>query len=141
MTERETAADLAELAVFEAGDVSPEHFDHEAHVRVAWLMLGEADLDDCLRRYPRALRRITERLGVPEKFHATMTGFLLLLIAERRAKLPDADWLAFRSANPDLLTASGDLLRRHYSPGRLGSDLARRQFLPPDLGGTLAAAG
>ncbi len=141
MTRLETAGDPDELARFEAGDVSPEQFDHEAHVRVAWLMLGETDLDDCLRRYPRALRRITERLGVPEKFHATLTGFLLLLIAERRANLPDAGWLAFRAANPDLLTASGDLLRRHYSPDRLASALARRQFLAPDLGQTSAAAG
>lgn len=141
MTRRETNAACAELATFEAGDVSPEQFDHEAHVRVAWLMLGETDLDDCLQRYPLALKRITERLGVPEKFHATVTGFLLLLIAERRAEAPDADWPSFRSANPDLLTAAGDLLRHHYSPDRLGSDLARRQFLPPDLGRTLAATG
>lgn len=137
----ETDAAPSELARFEAGDVAPEQFDHEAHVRVAWLMLGVTDLDDCLRRYPQALKRITHRLGVPEKFHATITGFLLLLIAERRAAEPNDDWPSFRSANTDLLTAAGDLLRQHYSRDRLGSDLARRQFLPPDLGRSLAASG
>ena len=81
-----------ELVAFEAGDIAPGDFDHEAHVRVAWTMLGTADLDEALRRYPQALKRITQRLGVPEKFHATITGFLLLLIAERRAAMPGADW-------------------------------------------------
>ncbi len=128
------AAIRAELAGFEAADVVPEEFDHEAHVRVAWAMLGTAGLDACLGRYPSALRRITQRLGMPEKFHATVTGFLLLLIAERRAAMPAADWPTFRAANPDLLTEAGAILRRHYSATRLETELARAQFLPPDIG-------
>ncbi len=122
-----------ELAAFEAADIAPDDFDHEAHVRVAWTMLGVADLDECLRRYPLALKRITRRLGVPEKFHATVTGFLLLLIAERRAATPDAGWTAFRRANPDLMSGSSRLLSRHYSSKRLQSELARSQFLLPDV--------
>ena len=130
---RASDAMRAELTAFEAGDVSPDDFDHEAHVRVAWTMLGTADLDECLRRYPLALKRITQRLGVPEKFHATVTGFLLLLIAERRAAMPAADSPAFCTANPDLLAGTGALLERHYSTGRLQGDLARSQFLLPDI--------
>ncbi len=122
----------AELAAFETAAITPDEFDHEAHVRIAWTMLGTADLDECLRRYPLALKRITRRLGVPEKFHATVTGFLLLLIAERRAAMSTADWAAFRSANPDLVTEARQLLRRHYTSERLGAKLARSQFLLPD---------
>ena len=127
------AALREELAAFEAGAVSPDAFDHEAHVRVAWTMLGTADLDECLRRYPLALKRITRRLGVPEKFHATVTGFLLLLIAERRAAMPEASWTAFRKANLDLMSGSSRLLSRHYSSDRLQGKLARSQFLLPDV--------
>lgn len=121
-----------ELADFEAAKVAAGDFDHEAHVRVAWTMLQTVELDECLSRYPRALRRIAQRFGVPHKFHATLTGCLLLLIAERRATMPGLDWRAFRAANPDLLTRTGELLERYYTPSRLTGELARRQFLLPD---------
>ncbi len=136
-----TSADVLheELAAFEAAAIAPDAFDHEAHVRVAWTMLGTADLDECLRRYPLALKRITRRLGVPEKFHATVTGFLLLLIAERRAAMPTAGWADFRSANRDLVTEARQLLGRHYTRERLGAELARSQFLLPDRNGVSAA--
>ena len=117
---------------FEAATIAAEDFDHEAHVRVAWEYLQHLDLPKTLLRYSAALQRLTARLGVEHKYHATVTGFLLLEIAERRSRRPDADWTAFVRLNPDLFEDVWRLLVSRYDETRLHSDLARRQFLLPD---------
>ena len=82
------------------------------------------------------LRRYTAALGVPEKYHETVTLAWLFLINERRARCEDAadrgGWQAFRRANPDLFAAGGRVLDRYYRPDTLASPLARRVFVLPD---------
>jgi len=118
---------------FEAGCVDPAAFDQAAHVRIAWCYLRLHPPFEAIRRFSAALEALTRRLGVADKYHATITGFFLLLIAERMALEPAADWEAFRDGNGDLFHGSGALLRSHYSRDRLDSATARRQFLLPDL--------
>ena len=120
-----------DIAAFEAGAFDPAHFDHAAHVRVAWCYLQQCELGEAIRRFSHALRAITARLGIAAKYHETITWFFMIVIAERCARDPNADWDSFRCQNADLFR--GDLLHRHYSEGRLRSPLARRQFLLPDL--------
>ena len=138
------------IDAFERGEIDPEAFDHEAHVYMAWLYLerfalpadgaqGEvARLDyervaeaGGLEEFAGALRRLTERLGVPGKYHATITWFFLLLIGERRSAEPGADWPRFRRRNADLVEDRG-LLERYYSRQTLASDRARQAFALPD---------
>jgi hypothetical protein len=130
------------IRAFEASRVDPDVFDHAAHVRLAWLYLRHCDVPETLQRYSAGLQRLTAKLGVPDKYHATVTGFLLLEIAERRSVRPDADWQGFVESNPDLFTDVRRLLLERYDETRLDSPLARRQFLLPDRprGKTASAA-
>lgn len=115
---------------FEVGRINPEHFDHAAHVYVAWLYINRFGADAALPRFDRALRRLTERLGVPDKYHATITGFLLTLIAQR---IDDKEtWSEFRANNADLIVDCRSVLSSYYSDSRLNSLAARRQFVQPD---------
>ena len=116
---------------FERGEIDPEAFDHEAHVHVAWLYLERYPLPVALERFDAALRRLTVKLGIPGKYHATITWFFLLLIGERRAADPGADWSRFRRRNRDLFE-DGGLLRRYYRGETLASDCARQSFVLPD---------
>ena len=119
------------LDAFEHGTLDPDSFDHAGHIYVAWLYLERYPLLESIRRYTAALRDLTAKLGVPQKYHETITCFFLIVIAERRDRASSADWFAFRRENPDLFDASR-LLGRHYSKGRLMSDRARRFFVLPD---------
>jgi N-formylglutamate deformylase len=115
---------------FETGQIDAEHFDHEAHVYVGWLYLQAYDLAAAIARFDKALGRLTNKLGVPEKYHATITWAFLILINEC---CRDGDsWPAFRSRNSHLITDSKTLLGRYYSDRLLFSDRARRQFVFPD---------
>lgn len=127
-----TTALAQELTIerFESGQIEADLFDHEAHVYVAWLFVTSLELADAIARFDSALRRLTTRVGVPEKYHATITWFFLLLISERSRE--NEGWQAFKSRNPELTRDSKATLNRYYSEARLFSDLARRQFVLPD---------
>jgi len=115
---------------FEAGDIDAERFDHEAHVYMAWLYVRAFDLADAVSRFDGTLRRLTARLGVPGKYHATITWLFLLLINERASK--SESWGDFQSRNLDLVRDSKTTLERHYSEALLFSDAAREHFVLPD---------
>ncbi|MGB5626793.1 MAG: hypothetical protein WBM61_13730 [Woeseiaceae bacterium] len=127
-----TTALAQELTIerFESGQIDADRFDHEAHVYVAWLFVTRLELADAIARFDSALRRLTAKLGVPEKYHATITWFFLLLVAERSRY--NEGWQAFKTRNPELIRDNKVTLNRYYSEARLFSDLARRQFVLPD---------
>lgn len=120
-----------ELAAFERGTIDPASFDHAAHVRMAFAMVGRHAFDDALARYSRALRRLCASAGRPDRYHATVTVAFLALVGERRMehRAGDDSWDAFAERNPDLFRR--DCLDRWYDPAVLGSDRARRTFILP----------
>jgi len=85
---------------FEAGDIDPATFDHEAHIYVAWQYIGAYARNDAIARFDAALRRLTRKIGATEKYNAMITWLFMLLIAERARE--GEDWSAFRTRNSDL---------------------------------------
>lgn len=120
------------LSSFESLEFDPDSFDHEMHVYIARELILDAGQEEAASRFARTLKALTERLGVPGKYHETITRFYVLAIAERCRLSPRADWQTFKTRNPDLL--DGSLLRESYNPDRLASDEARRFFVLPDRG-------
>lgn len=115
---------------FEASDIDPDKFDHEAHVHVGWLYVQQYELSEAISRFDTGLKRLVTKLGAEGKYHATLTWFFLLLIAERAET--DETWPTFKIRNPDLVKNSKKLLSRYYSDGYLFSDRARERFVLPD---------
>lgn len=131
---------------FESTSIDPEEFDHRAHLRLAWEYLRELGAIPALERFSTGLKCLTRRLGIEGKYHETITGFLLLTMAERMQSARDfgletGDFDAFARSNADLVDDARALLLEHYSAERLDSPLARRQFLLPDLKPPARAAG
>ena len=116
------------IEAFERGQIDVAAFGHKAHVHAAWRFISEMPLPEAIERYSSALKRLTRDLGVPEKYHGTVTWFYLLLIAERHC--PDQSWSEFQRANEDLFER--DLLARYYTAECLNSDEARTGFVLPD---------
>lgn len=116
----------------ESGTIDVDAFDHEAHVYVAWCYFAEFPPELAADRFCGAFRRLTEKIGAPDKYHETITRFFLQLIAERRGNDPAEGWPAFRRSNEDLCSAAAVLLHRHYSQELLSSDRARGSFVMPD---------
>ncbi len=127
-----TPLDLATYSIeaFEHGDIEGGGFSHEAHVYVGWLYLNRFPVNEAITRFTAALRRLTAKLGVPDKYHGTITWFFLLIIADRRNS--GGSWSTFRQANADLFNRDDNILHRYYSRELLDSDEARQRFVLPD---------
>lgn len=127
-----SALPKADLTIdrFEAGQIDPERFNHEAHVYVAWLYVQTYEQAEAIARFDNALKRLTLQLGIPGKYHATITWTFLLLISERCRD--NEGWQAFCSRNQDLVNDSKAILGRYYSDERLFSETARMHFVLPD---------
>lgn len=104
----------AALEAFLAGQTDPARFGHAEHVDMARRLLDRFDFLDAALRYDRALARITERAGVPEKRSVTRTLAFLALIRETGEAPPPG------------------ALDTWYSPDRLADPDGRDAFLMPD---------
>jgi len=85
---------------FEAGDIDPARFDHEAHIYVGWLYMTTYEGAEAIARFDAALRRLTAKVGATNKYNAMITWLFLLLIAARATD--GENWLSFRASNRDL---------------------------------------
>ena len=128
----DTSREFPTIAAFEALDIDSARFDHEAHIFMARAYLRELDLLHAIDRYRSTLRQLTVKLGVPDKYHETITWFYMISVALRIHESPDADWIEFRRANEDLFEQNGAFLKAHYSAELLNSERARAGFVLPD---------
>lgn len=117
------------LARFEAGEIDPAGFSHRDHVRMGFELARRTPFTEAADRFAKALRRVTEAAGRPEKYHDTITVAFMALITERLGDDRDQDFEAFAEANPDLFDAG--VLERWYGRERLFSPQARRAFVLP----------
>lgn len=115
---------------FEKSCINEADFDHAAHVQVAWLYLAQFPFSEAIIRFDAALRRLVAKMGAENKYHATLTWFFLLLIAEKSR--PGESWQEFSRNNSSLLTDSEATIGRYYTNARLFSDSARQHFVLPD---------
>jgi hypothetical protein len=121
------------VEALENGTIDVDAFDHEAHIYVAWLYLQRYPVVEASTRFIAALKRLTQQLGIPGKYHETISWFFMLLIDERRDEKNSNDWFLFRHDHADLFAGGKDnILNRYYSSDLLGSDRARQSFMLPD---------
>jgi hypothetical protein len=121
------------MTEFEDRTLPPESFDHRCHLRMAWLYLRWYGFPHGATRFMEALRAYVNHLGVPQKYHETITWAYFVLLNEEltlRAQPGETfDELLLR--RPDFLARGNGSLLRYYTPERLQSDEARRVFLLP----------
>src|SRR5215472_4994930 len=84
-----------DLERFVHGEISPAHFPHHKHVRMAFEMLRRHDFAETAWLFSRALREMAARAGKPQAFNQTMTIAFLSLIAERMERGGAPDFAAF----------------------------------------------
>jgi hypothetical protein len=120
--------DATLLSRFLEDTIDLDAFDHEAHVKVTWLLLRDRPLPETMIALRDGLRRLAIRAGHPEKYHETIT-FAFAAVVNERMRAAES-WDEFVRANPDLF-AWRMVMERFYDRGTLHSDEARRTFLLP----------
>ncbi len=119
-------------SAFEACTVPPSQFNHEAHVRLAYVYLAECDVESAVQRMREALLNFLEHNGIPSsKFHETITRAWVLAVRHFMSRSTSTFFADFIAKNPELLDSK--IMLTHYSASVLFSSDARASFVEPDL--------
>ncbi|VUD41235.1 hypothetical protein TDB9533_00446 [Thalassocella blandensis] len=118
---------------FNKNDISIKDFHHREHIRLAYVLLLQHDVDTACVKLKNLLCAYLNAKGVDlTKYHETLSRAWILAVKHFLENTPlsmsSADFIA---QHPGILDAS--IMYTHYSRQRLDSDLARQQFVEPDL--------
>jgi len=119
------------LKQFEQHELGPEQFDHVGHLYMAWLHLKHFEAGEANERVCSGIRRLADKLGVPEKFHHTLSEALVRIMATRILD-GDETFTHFLARNPDLVKDCKGVLAQHYSDECLASAAAKTGWVAPD---------
>jgi hypothetical protein len=119
------------IDAFEAGALSPSHFDHAAHMATGLSYLATMSLEDATARMRQSLLQFTARHGI-NVYHETVTGFWMRLL-HHLAGGPYRDVPLWSRIN--LIVKRWEhveAVEAHYSQGLIRSKVAREKWVPPD---------
>lgn len=119
---------------FETVEMDVKAFDHEQHVRLAWLYLNEHDLEQAFQRYKWSLIKFATAWGYPGLYHETITWCYVSLIDQAmKAVSSPENWVDFRDQNPAIMSKSPPIIFHHYSKDLIASKKARASIVEPDI--------
>ncbi|MGN6870073.1 MAG: hypothetical protein ACTHMY_16900 [Solirubrobacteraceae bacterium] len=105
-------------------------FSHQDHLRMAFAYARRGG-EDAAVRGARRIRGFAEALGVPGKYHDTLTVAWARIVGRLAVTSSAPSFEEFLAQHPHL--QQRDLLGAHYSRDLLFSDAARAAFVEPDL--------
>lgn len=124
--------DAAFVHAFESCALSSEAFQHQDHVRLAWLYLRQEEFSIALERMEKSIRRFAAHHHAVQKYHHTLTLAWMRLVRAALRESPGIRTLeVFFSRHPWLLDR--DLPLTYYSRERMFSAAARAVWVEPDL--------
>lgn len=131
----ETLDDVALLAAFDAQDISPGGWTHEAHLRTAFVLASGHPRHEAHLRLRAGIIRLNQRHGLVETgargYFETLTFAWLCLVDDARRRSGATDSRECLRRCPELLDRKLPL--RHYSEDALRSVEARAVLVAPDL--------
>lgn len=126
-------SDDAFLAAFLDASMPASSFDHQGHLRAAWLLLQRRPLEEAVAETCAAIARLAAHLGAPQKYNRSLSEALVRLMAKAGAGDRSLSWPSFVAANPELVGDARAVLARHYRDETLFSESARQGYVSPDL--------
>lgn len=123
------------LIAFRTCTLPAAEWTHEAHLRMAWLVLKRANYEDALDEIRAGITRFNDRvLKKVLAYHETITVAFTRLIAVGMSDLPnDHTFGQFKVSFPDFFDNKLSALLKHYNRETLFSDEARARYIEPDL--------
>ncbi len=121
------------IDAFEQKLLSPDEFNHQGHLRLAWLYLQQYSLEIAIEKLNSGIGEYASSLGAVQKFHCTLTTAITKIIHQRVQQCGGSSFELFIAKNQDLLTNMQTLILSYYSEPLLNSTAARVNFVAPDL--------
>jgi hypothetical protein len=108
-------------------------FDHEAHLRLAWIHIKKYGEAQAINNICTQLVTFTQSLGAADKYNKTLTIAAIKAVNHFMNKSTDDTFDAFISSFPRLKSNFRELIAAHYSTNIFTVAIAKTQYMEPDL--------
>lgn len=118
---------------FEKGNLEPAFFNHEAHIRLAWIHITRYGIDEAMKKIPSQLLNYVTQHGFPHKYNHTLTIAATKVVYHFILRTHSQNFKSFIQEFPGLKTNFQTLMGSHYSEGIYLSEEAKKSYVEPDL--------
>ncbi|MEZ4951378.1 MAG: hypothetical protein R2784_18620, partial [Saprospiraceae bacterium] len=120
-------------SIFEDREFPVSLFNHEAHLRLAYLHLKKYGRKEAINNVCNQLKSYVQKLGAEEKFNVTLTIAAIRAVEHFMDKSGSDNFDGFIAENPRLNSNFKELMAMHYGFDIYISTEAKEKFLEPDL--------
>lgn len=113
--------------------LAPQLFNHEAHLRLAWIHINEVGVDQAAARLCTQIQKFDATFDDGTNFNTTVTVAAVKAVNHFMQRSGTTRFTDFIQENPRLLTDFKALLATHYSYDIFSHPVAKRTYLQPDL--------
>ncbi|WP_420401160.1 hypothetical protein [Flagellimonas sp.] len=114
-------------------EVPPSQFNHEAHLRLAWIHIKKYGLEMAIRNICAQLVAYVEHLGARDKYNVTLTVASVKMVSHFMGKSNSDNFPTFILEFPQLKTRFKELIGDHYAMDIFNSKEAKKKYMEPDL--------
>lgn len=118
---------------FENCSLEPSLFDHEAHLRLAWLYIKKYGEKRAVDKTCVEIRQFDKQHGSGNKFNATVTIASIKTVQHFIQKSISENFNDFIQEVPRLKNAFKALLDQHYGIDIFSSKKAKVSYIEPDI--------
>ena len=118
---------------FQSCALSPTLFNHEAHLRLAWIHITQYGIDKALKNVPTQIINFVDNLGARDKYNHTLTIAAIKAVYHFVLKSTTDNFPDFIQTFPRLKYHFKDLINAHYQMDIYNNEVAKKEYLAPDL--------
>ncbi|MCC1483687.1 hypothetical protein [Winogradskyella immobilis] len=133
MEEHFYISDIDFLQQFKDCKLDPKLFSHEAHLRLAWLMISNYGKDKASKQIQEQLKKFVVFVGARDKYNATLTVAAVYITHHFMQKSKSSNFKDFIIEFPRLKTSFKALIESHYSFDVFNLETAKAAYLQPDV--------
>lgn len=113
--------------------LDPELFNHEAHLRLAWIHVNKYGEAKAIQNITTQLQKFVAFVGAKDKYNHTLTVAAIKAVSHFIKKASADNFKDFIVEFPRLKNNFKDLMGSHYALDIFTSAKARKEYIEPDL--------
>lgn len=118
---------------FSDGSLNPALFNHEAHLRLAWIHIDKYGIEKAIENICNQLVAFVGALGASDKYNKTLTIAAIRAVYHFKLRSQTDNFQDFIAEFPRLKYSFRDLIKSHYSTDIFKSQNAKQEYLKPEL--------
>ena len=113
--------------------LNPKLFNHEAHLRLAWLLIDKYGIEKAIVYMEELLLNFVIHVGARDKYHKTLTIAAMHIVNNYMVNEGRSDFKEFIIKHDELNTNFKAILNSYYSFDVFKAKHAANEFIQPDL--------